>query len=109
MLVDLILGAGISTAADGPTKEMNLSPFYPRHKVLAQIKLTDDFAGEMEIESSDTGLFAGEETVEVATGVIAATADVTVFEAEVTLKKFMRFVQVSNTAGTSTALLRSGS
>lgn len=109
MLARKVLGTGISTAANGPNVEMNISPFFPRHKVEAVIELTDDFAGQMTIESSDTGLFAGEETIELDTGVIAATADKVTFTAEVVLKKYMRYDQVSNTAGTSSAFLRSGS
>ena len=79
------------------------------HKVLAHIDVSDDFAGEVEIESSDTGLFAGEEVVELGTGVLAATADKTTYEVEITLKEFMRYVTVSRTAGTANINLQSGS
>ena len=103
MLVEKVLGNAIAAAGDGATLEQNTSPFYPRHKVLAKIRLSDDFAGQMIIEASDTGLFAGEEVTELDTGVIAATADKTDFEVEVTLKKYARYSMTSRTAGTGSA------
>lgn len=109
MLITKVLGQAIAAAGVGTGLESNISPFYPRHKVLGHIDVTDDFAGEMRIESSDTGLFAGEETNELGTGVLAATADKTSYTTEITLKKFMRYNMVSRTAGTGNALLRSGS
>lgn len=109
MLNTKVLGAVVNSAGDGPTIVMDISPFYPRHKVMAHMDVTDDFAGEMEIESSDTGVFGGEETVELATGVLSATADKTTYEGEITLKKYMRYVMVGRSAGSANANLQSGS
>jgi len=108
MLTEKVLGLDIAAAGDGATFEQNISPFYPRHKVMAIINVSELFAGQMIIESSDTGLFAGEEVTELDTGVVTATDDKVDFELEVTLKKFARYSMTSRTAGDATAKYRSG-
>ena len=106
MLSSNVLGSAIAAAGAGSTVTMNVSPFFPRHKVMARIDVSDDFAGQMKIQSSDDNSTWGDV---LDTGVLAASADKTEYEVEVTLKAYMRYNMVSRTAGNATAKLVSGS
>lgn len=96
MLNETILGTALVATADGASIEMNISPFFPRHKVIARVDMTG-FSGTVLVEGSDTGLFAGEEVTLFTTG--AQTTEDRPLQGEITLKKFMRH-GTTRTAGT---------
>lgn len=52
MLNERVLGTAVVTTVNGAAQEMNISPFFPRHKVRARLEFTG-FSGTVLIEGSD--------------------------------------------------------
>jgi len=96
MLNELVLQTAIVATADGVAHENNVSPFFPRHKVIARVDMSG-FSGTVLVEGSDTGLFAGEETTLFTTG--AQTTEDRPLQGEITLPNYVRST-VTRSAGT---------
>ena len=96
MLNEFVLDAAVVTTEDGAIFEMNVSPFFPRHNVIARVDMTG-YTGTVLVEGSDTGLWGGEEVTLFTTG--AQTTEDRPLQGEIVLKKYMR-ASTTRSAGT---------
>jgi len=96
MINVIILDTAVVATVNGDIIEMNVSPFFPREKVIGRVDMTG-FSGTVIIEGSDTGLFTGEETLLMTTQL--QTTEDRPLEFPVILTKFVR-AGTTRTAGT---------
>ena len=96
MLSEKILDTAVVVTENGASIEMNVSPFFPRHKVIARVDMTG-FSGTVLVQGSDTGVFGGEETTLFTTG--AQTLEDRPLQGEIELPRFVR-ANTTRSAGT---------